>query len=142
MKTDQNILDQEEMIIPSDSNQLPKIEKFSKRISEKARLSTDKSENLAIVLTELVNNAILHGNKKNPKKKVTIRVLYYNDRVQISVKDEGYGFDASRLKDPRDPQNIWKENGRGIFLVIHLIDDVQFHAAPEGMEIIITVYKK
>jgi serine/threonine-protein kinase RsbW len=142
MNTDQKINDQEELIIPSDLDQLHKIEKLSQRISHKAGLKTDKSENLAIVLTELVNNAILHGNKKNPQKNVTIRIIYYTDRIQVSVKDEGNGFDPRQLKDPRDPQNIWKENGRGIFLVKHLIDDVQFHSTPDGMEIIVTVYIK
>ncbi|MBN2365972.1 MAG: ATP-binding protein [Calditrichaeota bacterium] len=142
MKSSHNILGQEKLIIPSDVNQLPRIENFSQHISEKASLNKEKSENLAIVLTELVNNAILHGNKMEVGKKVTLIVIYFSDRVQITVKDEGRGFDPSRLSDPRDPENIWKETGRGIFLVKNLIDDVQFHSTPDGMEIIVTAYKK
>ncbi len=142
MKTGENILDQEKLVIPSDVNQLPRIEDLSQHISEKAALNKEKSENLAIVLTELVNNAILHGNKKEIGKKVTIIVIYFSNRVQITVKDEGTGFDPSHLNDPRDPENLWKETGRGIFLVKHLIDEVQFHSTPEGMEIIVTAYRK
>ena len=134
-------LDQDILVILSDLNELPKVEKFSQNVAKKASLNDDKSENVAIVLTELVNNAILHGNKKRPEKKVTLKATYYDDRVVLSVKDEGNGFDPSTLRDPTDPENIWKDNGRGIFLVKHLLDNVEFHPSPTGMEIVVTAFK-
>jgi serine/threonine-protein kinase RsbW len=71
---------------------------------------------------------------------VTIKVSYFKTPVKISVKDQGNGFDPSNLKDPRDPENLWKEGGRGIFLVKNLVDEVEFHPSQEGMEIVITEY--
>ncbi len=135
-------LDKDILVIFSDLNELPKVEKFSQKVAKKASLNDDKSDNVAIVLTELVNNAILHGNKNQPEKKVILKATYFNDRVVLSVKDEGNGFDPTTLKDPTDPENLWKDNGRGIFLVKHLIDNVEFRPSPTGMEIIVTAYKK
>jgi len=134
-------LDQDILVILSDLNELPKVEKFSQNVAKKASLNDDKSDNVAIVLTELVNNAILHGNKNQLEKKVTLKATYYHDRVVLSVKDEGNGFDPSTLRDPTDPENLWKDNGRGIFLVKHLLDNVEFRPSPTGMEIIVTAYK-
>lgn len=140
MKKKKNIVHQETLVISSSQDQLPKVEKLLDRLSKYFHLNEEKAENIAIVLTELVNNAIIHGNKNNPDKKVTIKARCYPDRVEISVKDQGTGFDQSKLRDPRDPENIWRENGRGIFLVKNLIDKVEFHPTTTGMEIIIKEY--
>ena len=140
MSPKEKAIDTELLVISSNQNELAKVENLSNRISKKVSLSEGKSDNLAIVLTELVNNAILHGNKNQPQKKVTIEVSYYETYVQVSVKDQGNGFDPLGLKDPRDPENIWKESGRGIFLVKNLVDKVEFHPTEEGMEIVITEY--
>jgi serine/threonine-protein kinase RsbW len=135
MKNKDDIVRQETLIIASSQSQLRKVEKLINRITRRAHLTEEKADNVAIVLTELVNNAIIHGNKNHPEKKVTVKVEYYRDRVEISVKDEGIGFDPARLKDPRDPENIWRENGRGIFLVKNLTDKVEFYPSSSGMEI-------
>jgi len=140
MDIDSEALEREILVISSKSDELSKVEKLANRVSQKVTLSEEKSDNLAIVITELVNNAILHGNKSQPHKSVTITVTYYRDHITVAVKDEGNGFDPAQLRDPRDPENIWRENGRGIFLVRHLVDDVQFKPSSGGMEIIITQY--
>lgn len=140
MKKKNTIVHQETLIITSSQDQLPKVEKLLDRLSKYYHLNEEKADNLAIVLTELVNNAIIHGNKNRPEKKVTIKARCYSDRVEISVKDQGKGFNPDKLRDPRDPENIWRENGRGIFLVKNLIDKVEFHPTATGMEIIIIEY--
>jgi len=140
MNSNDKLIDTELLVISSDQNELVKVENLSNRISKKVSLSEGKSDNLAIVLTELVNNAILHGNKNQPQKKVTISVSYFDSYVKVSVKDQGNGFDPSGLKDPRDPENIWKDSGRGIFLVKKLVDSVEFYPTEEGMEIVIVEY--
>lgn len=140
MNSKDKVNDTELLVISSDQSELTKVENLSNRISKKVSLSEGKSDNLAIVLTELVNNAILHGNKNQSQKKVTITVSYFNSYVKVSVKDQGNGFDPSGLKDPRDPENIWKDSGRGIFLVKKLVDSVEFYPTEEGMEIVVIEY--
>jgi serine/threonine-protein kinase RsbW len=46
--------------------------------------------------------------------------------IQFVVEDEGKGFDYEHLPDPTSPENIEKVGGRGIFLMKHLSDEVQF----------------
>jgi serine/threonine-protein kinase RsbW len=133
-------IDDDILIISSDLNEIKKVEIFSQKISKKAILNEDKSDNLAIVLTELVNNAILHGNKGDPKKNVILKAYYYQKYIRVSVRDQGNGFNPDQLQDPTDPANLWKESGRGIFLVKNLIDKVEFFPSKEGTEIVITQF--
>lgn len=49
-----------------------------------------------------------------------------NTSFCFSVEDEGKGFDYNHLPDPTAPENIEKENGRGIFLMKQLADEVEF----------------
>ncbi len=134
--------EKKQLIILSDFNELKKVEDFSQEIAGRSGLNEEQSDNLAIVLTELTNNAILHGNRQAREKKVIIEAVVYPDRLVVSVTDEGKGFDPARLQNPTDPENIWKENGRGIFLVRNLIDEVEFRPTPRGTTIVVTEYLK
>ena len=80
-----------------------------------------------LAVTEAVNNAILHGNKKDRSKFVTI--IFYNneDHFIVEVIDEGSGFEFDSIPDPREQINIRKESGRGIFIMKQYADKVKFH---------------
>lgn len=130
----------DELVIPSDFNYLPRVEKFVSDLCKKARLSEDQSDNMAIAITELVNNGIIHANKHDPNKNVTIRVRYEADRVIVSVIDQGPGFNPKDVANPTAPQNLWKQNGRGIFLVKNLIDEVEIIPSAGGTEVVLTEY--
>lgn len=130
----------EKLVIESDFSRLPDVEKFISDLCLAGGLDEDQSDNMAIALTELVNNAILHGNKQDPTKNVTLTVKYYDDRVLVSIKDEGEGFDPQQVANPTDPSNLWKQNGRGIFLVRNLIDEVEIRSSKKGTEFLLTEY--
>jgi serine/threonine-protein kinase RsbW len=53
----------------------------------------------------------------------------------FSVKDQGRGFDFENLPDPTAPENILKENGRGIYLMKNLADEVEFEDAGRSVNI-------
>ena len=59
-----------------------------------------------IALREALGNAIVHGNHENPLKRVYIRCRCEPDGVSITVKDEGRGFEITRMSDPTAPPNI------------------------------------
>lgn len=128
------------LVISSEFTNLPKVEKFCIMISKKAGLNEDQSDNIAIAVTELVNNAIIHGNRQDPHKKVTVQADYYSDHLTVSVSDQGEGFDPNTLSNPTDPQNLWKQNGRGIFLVYNLIDEVEILPSKKGTRVVLTQY--
>jgi len=83
---------------------------------------------MKIVLTELLANAIDHGNKKNHSKKVTIGHMINRKKAVISILDEGNGFDPRSIADPTLPENLGKSCGRGLFIVNKYVDKVEYNS--------------
>jgi len=128
--------------LPSRLQSLAKVEHIVHRIAAAMDLSSDEHDNLAISVTEAVGNAIVHGNKKDPAKRVTVDALMESDRVHITVTDQGSGFDPNVLQNPLEPQNLMKESGRGIFILKNLMDAVDFEISEHGTAIRMTLVKK
>ena len=101
-------------------------EKLVDDVCKKFSVDEDYYGNILIAVTEAVNNAINHGNRQNPEKKVHVNFIERGDRLSFSVQDEGEGFDHEALPDPTDPENLEKISGRGVFLMKHLADEVEF----------------
>lgn len=96
-------------------------------ISQNNNLSDDVYGNILIALSEAISNAIVHGNKFNKEKKVTVSYLIDNGtKLVFFVQDEGKGFNVKLVPDPTDPENIEKLNGRGVFLINNLADEVSY----------------
>ena len=70
-----------------------------------------------LALEEAMVNAIKHGNKLDPKKKVIVEARVTRDRVEIEIEDQGPGFDRSSVPDPTAEENLCKCSGRGILLI-------------------------
>jgi sigma-B regulation protein RsbU (phosphoserine phosphatase) len=90
----------------------------------------DDRRKINICTLELANNALEHGNKKDPSKIVYIAYSASPETVTIALQDEGQGFDYSDMEDPRKGDNWRKERGRGIFIVRSYMDKVYFN--PKG----------
>jgi serine/threonine-protein kinase RsbW len=101
-------------------------EKLVDDVCKRFSVDEDYYGNILIAVTEAVNNAINHGNRQNPDKKVHLEFIERGDRLSFSVRDEGEGFDHEALPDPTDPENLEKISGRGVFLMKHLADEVEF----------------
>jgi serine/threonine-protein kinase RsbW len=112
--------------IPSLSENIRIIESFIDNAKEKYLLDDDIYGNIMIAVTEAVNNAIRHGNKDNSAKNVSISLSLDDGMIKFKIQDEGTGFDFHKLPDPTSPENIAKPGGRGIFLMKHLSDEVDF----------------
>lgn len=87
---------------------------------------------------EALRNAMVHGNKENPAKKVMVEADIKEDSVIISVEDEGEGFDMEMLPDPTSEENLLKEGGRGVYLINHLMDEVKYENG--GTKVIMIKY--
>lgn len=87
----------------------------------------DTIRNMKIALTELLVNAILHGNKKDFSKSVAIGHIVTSTKAVISILDDGDGFNPGNLQDPTLPENLTKDSGRGLFIVKHYIDQMEFN---------------
>jgi len=112
--------------IPSIIENIRMIESFIDNAKEKFHLDEDLYGNIMIAVTEAVNNAIKHGNASNSSKNVFLSLTLNDNLLKFVVKDEGHGFDHNNLPDPTAPENLEKPGGRGIFLMKHLSDEVEF----------------
>jgi serine/threonine-protein kinase RsbW len=112
--------------IPSITENIRIIESFIDNAKERFNLDDDIYGNIMIAVTESVNNAIMHGNKSDRTKNVTLSLSLNNNIINFQIEDEGIGFDFQHLPDPTSPENLGKPSGRGIFLMKHLSDEVNF----------------
>lgn len=112
--------------VPSISENIRMIESFIDNAKERFHLNDDIYGNIMIAVTEAVNNAIKHGNAGDKTKNVFLSLSLNDSLIKFVVKDEGGGFDYQNLPDPTAPENLEKIGGRGIFLMKHLSDEVQF----------------
>ncbi len=125
--------------IESDPNNLITVEEFVNYFCKDVHLPDEKLTNVLLAVTEATTNAIIHANKCNKNKKVTIDALVENSKLIIKIKDEGEGFDPSSIPDPTEPENLLKDSGRGIYLMRVYMDDLQYNRTPSGMEFVLTV---
>jgi serine/threonine-protein kinase RsbW len=115
-----------ELILSSDYQSLIDVEKLIGEVCQELGIHEEAFGNVLIAVTEAVNNAIQHGNQANASLKVTLIVSNSKDTFCIQVQDEGKGFDYTSLPDPTAPENIFKESGRGVFLMNNLADELEF----------------
>ena len=93
--------------------------------------------NLRVAVAEALANAIIAGNGEDHSKVVLIHAELKDDVVLLSVTDEGPGFDVSALPPEPDLPDLEQSNGRGLFLIRHLVDDFYFN--PQGNSICMTL---
>jgi serine/threonine-protein kinase RsbW len=129
-----------ELILPTDLDRIQEVEDFTDKIAKEGHFSEEERDSLAIAVTETVNNAMIHGNKNDQNKKVYLEYELTAGQLTIGIKDEGCGFDPTEIADPRDPENLLKERGRGIFIVKTLMNEVTFEHDGSGM--LTTLVKK
>jgi serine/threonine-protein kinase RsbW len=80
-----------------------------------------------LAVQEAFINAALHGNNMEPDKKVKIEYSVTPDMVEISMSDQGGGFNPDEVPDPRHPENLYKPQGRGLLLMRSYMDLVEFN---------------
>ena len=112
--------------VPSIMENIRMIESFIDNAKEIFDLDDDIYGNIMIAVTEAVNNAIKHGNSGNKSKNVYLSLFLEDSLIKFIIKDEGRGFNYDSLPDPTAPENLAKPGGRGIFLMKHLSDEVEF----------------
>ena len=124
--------------IPSLTENIRIVESFIDNAKDKYSLDDDIYGNIMIAVTESVNNAILHGNKNDSKKNVTLKLMFEDNIIKFIITDQGNGFDYHGLPDPTAPENIDKPGGRGIFLMRNLCDEAHFNQ--DGREVELSFY--
>ncbi|HUO61474.1 MAG TPA: ATP-binding protein [Candidatus Acidoferrales bacterium] len=115
-----------------------KAEQAASDLGRKVGLSEDEVGGLSMAVREAAVNAVLHGNRYDASKRMTLAMEASAELITISVRDEGSGFNAQSIPDPLAPENLLKQSGRGIFLIHTFMDEVHFRDLSPGTEITMT----
>ena len=129
------------IVIPSDQKLIAKVDEFVETRLRDREIDDSIIADIAICATEVVNNGIIHGNKDDRSKTVTLEMLFAADEVTITVTDQGEFFDPSGVANPVDDENLMREVGRGIFIVKNLMDQVDIEQANGGGTRVILIKK-
>ena len=106
------------------------------QFSDQAGCNEQQLNEIALAVRECVVNAVIHGNRKQARKKIFVQAELSRGGVAISIRDEGKGFDPRSVPDPRRPENLMLETGRGILMMHALMDRVSIRRADSnGMEV-------
>ena len=121
--------------IPSLSENIRIVESFIDNAKDTYHLNDDIYGNIMVAVTESVNNALKHRNHNDKEKNVSLSLNFEDKLIKFIVEDEGSGFDHKNLPDPTAPENLDKPEGRGIFLMKHLSDEVNFKDEGKKVEL-------
>ena len=95
-------------------------------------ITEDAAFGIDMAVREAVTNAVLHGNNEDENKTVAVTIKSSPDAVEISVHDQGAGFNPEDVPDPTAEENILKASGRGIFFMRSFMDEVNWLIRPGG----------
>src|SRR3954467_13457449 len=123
--------------------ELPSDVSYIERVVDPVRLSCAELSfnahhvalNVPVALSEALSNAILRGNHESPEKRVRVHADVDTTRLVVEIADEGIHFDLDHdTRDATSDENLEREDGRGLFLMRKLMDDVQRFDADSGTE--------
>ncbi|HET7294510.1 MAG TPA: ATP-binding protein [Vicinamibacteria bacterium] len=112
--------------VPSAVWVIDAIDAFVGAAATSAGLGADSVQDVQVAVHEAVLNALVHGNRQDEARRINLRVSMGVEGLEVDVQDQGQGFDASAVPDPRAAQNVGRSSGRGIFFMRALMDGVAF----------------
>jgi serine/threonine-protein kinase RsbW len=115
-----------EITVSSRFENIELVQVIAEHLCENAGVDEDGSHWIGMAVREAVANAIKHGNKLDVHKKVHAAFELAGLDLEITISDEGAGFDPAKVSDPLNPQNLMKTSGRGIFYMKTFMDEVHY----------------
>jgi serine/threonine-protein kinase RsbW len=112
--------------IESSINNIRIVENAIDEVMNEIGITEEDYGKILVSTLEAVNNAIMHGNKYENDKIVDVEISYKNEKLKIKVSDQGKGFVPNEVPDPTIPPNLESLNGRGIFLMSKLADEIKY----------------
>jgi CheY-like chemotaxis protein/anti-sigma regulatory factor (Ser/Thr protein kinase) len=128
-----------EIHVPCDLNAVEPISKFICKLQPD--LSEETREAISRVFREMLNNAIEHGGKCDPSKRVEVKCIRLKRMIICSIKDPGEGFDLNQVDhaavtnpagEPFRHMHVRQEKGIrpggfGILFALQLIDELIYN---------------
>lgn len=128
--------------ISSQRNKINEIESLMKNANKEFGLNDDDFNKTMIAVTELVMNAIVHGNQEDESKHVKVRVEWDSKEMKVTIEDEGAGFLLSDIPDPTEIEHLFDVHGRGLFIAKAMVDKLDYKINDRGSEFTLLIRKK
>lgn len=113
------------------------------RVAEGAGMEEEERHRLGMAVRESMVNAVVHGNRYSPNKKVQLKIRCQPDRVIVEIADEGEGFELKAVPDPLAEENLLRQSGRGILLIQAFVDEFRVRRRGNvGTEALLVKYLK
>jgi serine/threonine-protein kinase RsbW len=112
-------------------------EETALKFAMKSGFPEDEGQRISMAVREGVVNAVLHGNKYDPSKKVRVSFEMAPEYIEVRISDEGSGLNPNEIPDPLAPENLLKTSGRGIFLMRAFMDEIKVNCLNPGTEIVL-----
>jgi serine/threonine-protein kinase RsbW len=110
-------------------------------VARKAGFQEEDLHKIGMAVRESMVNAVVHGNQYSAHKKVRVSVSKGQDRLTVTISDQGKGFELEALPDPLSEENLLRNSGRGIFLIRAFMDELHVRRlSPAGTEVTLTKY--
>ena len=110
--------------------------------AEKLGFDYDSIFGIKLAVDEALINAIKHGNKLDPSKRVHVEASISPRRLEVIIEDEGTGFDRQSVPDPTSEDNLHKPSGRGILLMEAYMDRVEWSLGGRRVRMVKTLAAK
>ncbi len=118
---------------------MEQVDKIVDELTRSLELSEESQGALLLSLSEAVTNAIMHGNKQDPSKWVFVRAVRAGDDLEVTVEDEGDGFNPEMIPSPVDSENLLRQGGRGVYLMKMYCKDVRFSNGGRALTLILGI---
>ena len=119
--------------MPSRLDLLGVLDHVAQSLCERLEFDSDTSSQVTMSVIEAGTNAIQHGHRRDASKIVDTTFELYPDRLEVTVKDSGPGFDLASIDgDVTSPEHLFDPRGRGIFIMRACMDSVDFQFGPTG----------
>ena len=89
-----------------------------------------------LTLEEAFLNAVKHGNKMDSSKTIKVDYSVSENKLEITITDQGLGFKPDKIEDPRFGENLFKPGGRGLLLMNSYMDMVKYNEQGNSVHMI------
>ncbi|HEY2943247.1 MAG TPA: ATP-binding protein [Vicinamibacteria bacterium] len=128
--------------IASRFDMLEMVQTVLTHLSGLAGFEEEATHYMSVAVRESVINAIKHGNRGDEGKRVAITFALESGVLEVSVRDEGGGFDPNAVPNPTAVENLLKVDGRGIFFMRSFMDEVSYVFPPGGGTVVMMTKRK
>ena len=129
------LIEELNLTLSSALESVQEIESAAEGMALRAGFDEDTASNIAMATHEAAVNAAKHGNAFSPDKRIDVHLQRTEEALEICIADEGAGLDPDAIPDPRDPANLLRASGRGVFLMRAIMDEVHFRQLAPGTEV-------